>query len=196
VTSAEIDRLLETFRRKYTPDAVLPPETVRLWNEQFRDTHRDIMRPAAKACLDNETSFPKPARLRWYIQAAANAVENPTPRPRRDPETCDPRCDRGWIDSEEKDTVIASRPTLDPMTGRLDGPPESYEFTYPAGLYPCPTCEKAKYDRWHDKWVPHALSNRPVKTPDLLPANPVKGLASARAALAAADNLTKDANSL
>lgn len=102
MTSDEIARLLETFRKKFTPDAVLPAEIIKLWNEQFRDCHRDLMRPAAIECLANETRFPKPARLRWYITQQANA-DKPEPRSPKalvTPEECI-QCDRGWVNREE-----------------------------------------------------------------------------------------------
>jgi len=192
MTSDEIVRLLETFRAKYTPNGTIDDDTIQLWKDQFLQTDRELMKTAVLDYLANEEFFPKPARLREYISKHSRQVRRAQPRG-----GCVDNCDSGWVESQESVTAVASRPTLDPHTKRLDGPPEAYELTYPPGVYPCRACRPDAFNQWHDAWVPEAIRNRPAITPDtLLPANPQKGIALARRTLAAAGNVTKDASTL
>jgi hypothetical protein len=197
VTSSEIAKLLETFRRRFTPDAALvAPEVVALWNEQFRDTHRDVMRVASKAYLADPPAegFPKPAALRWFIREASEPAEAATgasqSKPRAKPATRnEPHgCDRGWSTSTQEETGVASRPTLDEKTKKLDGPSESYTFTYPPGLLPCAVCNPAGHERWRTQWVPEGNRMRPVKSTDLFDFDPTEKLLEARSLV----NVTKD----
>jgi hypothetical protein len=206
VTSTEIAKLLETFRKRFTPDVeIIAPETVRLWNEQFRDIHRDVMRAAVKAYLaaPPAEAFPKPAALRWFIREASKAATGntePSPGKPAAPPTvqdgsCPGGCDRGRRESSIVETAVASRPSIGEHR-KLDGPPEPYEFAYPPAVYPCPTCDPGGYDRWHDQWVPEARRMRPVRSTDLLDYNPTEKLREARALNATLPTLTKDPNDL
>lgn len=207
MTSAEIMRMLETFRAKYTPDVErLDDDTVRLWKDQFLQVHRDDMRAAVKdflAASPASEGFPKPARVRQFLRArqeAATGHTEPSPgkpasRPSGPAQPCG--CDHGWKASTVEETAVASRPTLDPATGKLDGPPEAYTLTYEPGLFPCPVCNPAGYDRWHDQWIPEAHRMRPIKSTDLIDYDPRVVLAEARALIPSnLTTLTKDPDHL
>lgn len=202
MTSAEIMRMLETFRQKYSPEvAVLDPEVVRIWKDQFLQAHRDDMLPAVKdflAASPASEGFPKPARVRQFLRARQEAATGHTePSPGKPAAPPPHRCDRGWAESTLTETAVASRPAKDPRTGRLDGPDEAYTLTYPPGVYPCKQCNPNGFDRWHDRWIPEAHRMRPVRSTDMFTFNPVDKLAEARALNAPAlATLTRDATDL
>jgi hypothetical protein len=186
MTSDEITRLLETFRKRYTADAFIDPVTVTLWYEQFRGVRPEIMKPAVLDYLANEESFPKPAELRPYLRKHAGAAPTPPaskPRLRSVPAVCE-GCDHGWKESTERETRV----------GHRDGKP--YEFTYPAGVHPCKACRPEQYDRWHDKWVPQALSNIPVRSTTVFTYNPHVMINQQRDMLAALKTAVKDPDDL
>lgn len=204
MTSDEIARLLETLRKRYTPDRPLPEGIQSLWVEQFRQTHRDDMRSAYDRYIADHPaseSFPKPAGFRWYLQTAAKPVQQPVvaspvkPADRTGQQTVPCGCDNGWKLSRIVETAVASRPTMGDKK-KLDGPPEAYEFTYPPGVYPCPTHRIAEYDRWHDQWVPEAIRMRPVRPTDTMDYNPVAKVAEVKAMLRNLGPVTKNAEEL
>lgn len=187
----EVGKLVGTLADHYgvTPD----DEMVDLWWNSYHETAQSVIDDALADCLANENYMPKVAKFREYVDKHSRIARRVEPR-RFGCQTCP---GDGWVESTQQETATGKRPTKVP-DGKMDGPMESYEFTYPPGVYPCPACERARYDRWHDQWVPEANRNRNLqpKAPDLLPANPRKGLASARAMLAAADNLTRSTEDL
>jgi hypothetical protein len=147
-------------------------DLVTLWWNSFHETPQPVIDAALADYLASESWMPLPAKFREYIDKASRAARRIEPR-RTGCQTCD---GNGWKESTRTETAVSSQG----------------QFTYPAGVFPCPECEPERHDRWRTQWIPEAKKLQPVKTPDLLPANPRKGLATARAALAAADGLTRN----
>ena len=177
--------LCDNYKKDPTDDLVT------LWWNSFHEASQPVIDDVLADVVANETFMPTVAKFREYLDKHSRIAKRIAPRS-TGCQTCD---GSGWKESTVVETATGKRPTKG-ADGKMGGPMEAYKFTYPPGVYPCPSCEPARYDRWHDQWVPEANRNRPAKAPDLLPANPRKGLADARQALAKADQLTRNTEEL
>ena len=161
-----------------------------VWWENFQDVPLDRMRRAARAYMEGEDDPPTVARFREYLSAVGSAD-----RAAAGPDWC-AHCEGvGWRESRHRETAVASRPT-EGRNGKMDGPPETYEFTYPPGYYPCEHCNTAGYERWQETFIPEARRMRPVKSTTTFPFNPQDMLSAARLQLDSVGTLTKDPGTL
>jgi hypothetical protein len=179
-------RLQEHYRTPEPSDQMVDD-----WWDEFHATPDDAMDAAASSVIANEDYHPRIARFREYL-----SMQNPQARMTQPLTTCVLCEGTGWRESTVDEKAVASRPTRDPRTKKLDGPPEVYEHTYPPGVYPCQRCQPARFERWRDQWVPEARRTKPVTSKDRFDYNPAAKLAEARKVLSDLGGLTRNADDL
>lgn len=148
----------------------LSDDDVDLWWDALEDIPFDRADRAARSVLVGEDFFPTLAKFREYLSKIGSEDRRSA--------LVEARCvfcdGSGWQEGPKR-------------TGRTF-PSQSYET-----VHPCPGSNKVGYEQWESKWRHEGPRVEPEA---LYEANPVAGMAQARAALAAADQLTKNAKEL
>lgn len=183
----ELGTILKKLSKNY-PGFAPDEDEVERWWQNFASLPTERMMLAAKAYVDAEQYPPTCAKFREYLSMIGRA-EARTAAPSR----CEDCEGTGWKESSRRETAVASRPS-ETAPGRLDGPPEAYEFTYAAAMYPCPECRRDSYDRWRSTWVPDAIRARPIGPDTKFTYNPTAKVAEVKRMLAGA--ASKDTSTL
>jgi hypothetical protein len=178
VTPEEIGFLLGDLQDHYGTGDFTDRMFEDWWNE-FQNDPSERMRRALRAVFAEENFHPDVDRFRQHVDRVKTREEK-TARAADECGSCD---GSGWLVGQPEERVA-----------QRGGEP--YTVTYET-MYPCPGCRSVQHERWSAKggWADQAAKLR-RRQEVLLPANPQKGLADARSALANAAGLLKNAKNL